>query len=395
MATFHITNANNNVPVDFSGDGDIYIVNTSVTMSVSGDNAFFGATAFTENTIQILGTVKTTTREPTIFIRGSEAFVQLGDAGRVASQSTAIWLTGPKGGVFNNGRIDAKDFGIKIENIESFVKNIDKITSDGTGIRIEGTGGEIENYGTITAVVGVKGLSGAGDTLSLFNQGTITGSQYSFNGSGANDTLLNQGSMVGDIYLLGGNDIFNNTGGTVNGTVFGGFGNDTYTVGDTSVVVEEVAGEGDDKVVARISYILKTNIETLSLSGNADINGTGNGLSNKLAGNGGANTLKGAAGDDILAGGQGNDKLVGGGGIDIFVFANRMGKDRVTDFVPEGANHDIIDLGNVSAITDFADLKANHLEKSGSDVVIFINNGDTITIEGVKINDLHANDFLF
>jgi Ca2+-binding RTX toxin-like protein len=392
--TFHI-DADTTTPIDFSADGDTYIVDLGVTMSVSGDNAFFGGTSFTQNTIQILGTVETTTSQPTILIQGSQAHIKIGDLGELSSQSTAIRLLGPKSTVANNGTIDATDFGIRIENIDSFVKNNDTITSDGTGIGIKGTGGEVENYGTITAVVGVNGDSAAGETFSLFNNGTINGSQYSFNGSSSKDTVSNRGSMVGDIYLFGGNDIFDNTGGTVNGTVFGGFGDDTYTVGNTNVLVRELAGQGDDKVIASVSYLLKGNIEALALSGSAAINGTGNGLDNELTGNGGANKLRGAAGDDSLAGARGNDTLTGNGGADTFVFANLTGKDTVTDFVPEGAGHDIVDLAHVSAITSFNDLKANHLETAGSDVIIRINNANNITLEDVKISDLHANDFHF
>jgi Ca2+-binding RTX toxin-like protein len=395
MATTIHIDANTNTPINFSADGDTYIVDAGVTMSVSGDNAFFGATAFTQNTIQILGTVETTTSEPTILVFGSNTHIRVGDLGTLLGQTTAVRLTGPKASVINNGTIDAADFGIKIENDDSFVKNNDTITSDATGIRIEGTGGEVENYGTVTAEIGVKGLSLTGETFSLFNQGTITGSVFSFSGSAANDTVINRGSMEGDISLLGGNDKFDNTGGTVTGTVFGGFGNDTYTIDSAGVVIRELADEGNDKVVADVSYTLKGNFEALVLSGSANIDGNGNGLDNALTGNGGANKLKGAAGDDILAGGRGNDVLTGDGGVDTFEFANQMGKDRVTDFVPEGANHDIVDLRQVSAITSFADLKANHLEKSGSDVVIHITNANNITLEDVKISDLHANDFLF
>jgi hypothetical protein len=46
-------------------------------------------------------------------------------------------------------------------------------------------------------------------------------------------------------------------------------------------------------------------------------------------------------------------------------------------------------------VTGFADLKAHHMEKDGADVVIDAGAGDAITLEGVKLKDLHAADFAF
>lgn len=55
----------------------------------------------------------------------------------------------------------------------------------------------------------------------------------------------------------------------------------------------------------------------LVLTGQADIDGTGNSYSNKITGNAGDNTLKGLAGNDTLTGGLGDDILDGGTGIDV------------------------------------------------------------------------------
>ncbi len=58
------------------------------------------------------------------------------------------------------------------------------------------------------------------------------------------------------------------------------------------------------------------NVESLALTGTADINGTGNSNNNSLAGNTGKNILDGGAGNDSLSGGAGNDTLMGGLGND-------------------------------------------------------------------------------
>jgi Ca2+-binding RTX toxin-like protein len=119
-----------------------------------------------------------------------------------------------------------------------------------------------------------------------------------------NDTL-NGG--LGDDALIGGP-------GT--DTLYGGVGNDAYYIDDASDVINELAGEGTDTVVASLSFSLGKNIENLMLTGTGSINGSGNELDNVVTGNAGANTLAGGAGADTLYGGDGNDVLNGGTGAD-------------------------------------------------------------------------------
>ena len=125
------------------------------------------------------------------------------------------------------------------------------------------------------------------------------------------------------------------TGGAGNDTMLGGAGNDLYVVDATTDVLTEAANEGYDSVQSTATYTLSNNIEALTLTGTAAINGTGNALDNALTGNGANNTLAGGAGNDTLIGGAGNDTLVGGAGNDLFVV------DMVTDVVTEAANEGI------------------------------------------------------
>lgn len=55
----------------------------------------------------------------------------------------------------------------------------------------------------------------------------------------------------------------------------------------------------------------------------------------------------------------------------------------------------MIILGGVTAITDFADLRDNHMAQVGADVVIDDGAGLTITLQDVDLGDLGARDFIF
>ncbi|MDF8332605.1 calcium-binding protein [Novosphingobium cyanobacteriorum] len=90
----------------------------------------------------------------------------------------------------------------------------------------------------------------------------------------------------------------------------GGSGNDTYYVDNAKDRAVELAGEGTDRVIASVSFILGTNVENLELAAGLAINGTGNDLNNILTGNGMDNVLDGKGGSDTLVGGLGNDTYI-------------------------------------------------------------------------------------
>jgi VCBS repeat-containing protein len=206
----------------------------------------------------------------------------------------------------------------------TLTENVENLTLTGAA-DINGTGNELNNIinGNLGANV-LDGLAG-NDTLNG-NTGndTLIGGDGNdlLNGDAGDDLLagdagddvLNGG--VGDDQLSGaaGNDVLN--GGVGADSMQGGSGDDTYIVENASDVVLENQAEGTDTVQSGITYTLTENVENLTLTGSAGINGTGNALDNAITGNGGSNVLKGLDGNDTLAGNAGNDVLDGGSGAD-------------------------------------------------------------------------------
>ncbi|MGS7842664.1 calcium-binding protein [Stenotrophomonas forensis] len=145
----------------------------------------------------------------------------------------------------------------------------------------------------------------------------------SVHGHDGDDTLYGE---AGDDRLFGGQGADLLEGGAGNDWLDGGegvdearggAGDDTYIVDNSNDRIVELAGGGRDHVLSSASYALSAQLETLTLTGAEDIDGTGNELANVLTGNEGANRLDGGAGDDQLFGGQGNDRLLGGSGNDV------------------------------------------------------------------------------
>lgn len=125
---------------------------------------------------------------------------------------------------------------------------------------------------------------------------------------------LNGGA--GNDKLNGGAGDDNLTGWSGADTMLGGLGDDIYFVENAGDVVTEILNQGTDNVSSRLTYTLPANIENLTLTVTAAINGTGNSLNNVITGNNAANQLNGDAGNDTLNGGAGNDTLTGWSGAD-------------------------------------------------------------------------------
>ena len=195
----------------------------------------------------------------------------------------------------------------------------------------------------------------------------ITGNEFNntLNGGAGNDSLIGGSGNdtlngeAGNDSLSGGNGNDSLDAGLGADTMNGGDGNDTYIVDNVGDVVAEsfnnVLG-GVDTVLSSVSYSLAPGtvsgqqgygIENLTLTGSANINGTGNHNKNTITGNSGNNTINGGVGNDTLNGGDGNDTLNGGDGKDILTGGS--GSDR---FTYTALSQSL--LANYDVITDYS-----------------------------------------
>jgi Ca2+-binding RTX toxin-like protein len=218
-----------------------------------------------------------------------------------------------------------------------------------------------DNYAVDSATDVLTEAVGAGsDTVNTSVSWTLAANfeNLTLTGSG---NINATGNAVGN--LIEGNRGNNVLDGKAGADILsGGAGNDTYVVDNAFDFVNELAGGGTDLVQSAVTFVLADNVENLTLTGTAAINGTGNAGANNLLGNAAANvlsglggadalnglagndTLSGGAGADTLTGGAGNDTLSGGSEADIFIFNVAPGAGNVDTLSDFSAADDIMHL---------------------------------------------------
>ncbi|MCC5635101.1 hypothetical protein LC593_04385 [Nostoc sp. CHAB 5844] len=149
-------------------------------------------------------------------------------------------------------------------------------TGDAIAEAVNGGNDKVVSYVNYTLAANVENLLLFGSALT----GTGNSLNNTITGNASNNTL--NGSTGAD-------------------TMTGGAGNDIYILDNVGDVVIELANGGTDTVQSSVNYILPTQVENLTLTGSAAINGTGNSLANRISGNAANNVLDGSTGTDTIS----------------------------------------------------------------------------------------------
>jgi serralysin len=180
--------------------------------------------------------------------------------------------------------------------------------------------------------------------------------------------------------LLTGTAIINGTGNALNNVLTGnsaanvltgGAGDDTYVVDAADTTIEALGG-GTDTVQSMVTWTLAAEVENLTLTGTAGINGTGNALNNTLTGNAAVNVLNGGLGADALRGGLGNDVYYVDNVADVVTELVNEGTDTIYSSVSYtlGANQEHLVLNAATAIHGTGNELGNNLHAGAGDNVI-------------------------
>ncbi|PPJ62947.1 hemolysin [Cuspidothrix issatschenkoi CHARLIE-1] len=172
-------------------------------------------------------------------------------------------------------------------------------------------------------------------------------------------TAINGTGNAGNNVITGnsGNNVL--TGGAGNDTLIGGLGDDTYIVDTTTDTITENDNEGTDTIESSVTLSLDTlsNIENLTLTGTAAINGTGNAGNNILTGNSANNTLSGLDGNDTYS----------------FVANSALGTDTITETATGGT--DTIDFtGTIAAVNVNLGITTSQTVNSNLKLILSANN---------------------
>ncbi|WP_459993440.1 calcium-binding protein, partial [Methylosoma difficile] len=144
-------------------------------------------------------------------------------------------------------------------------------------------------------------------TANVENVGLLAGASTA-TGNSLNNVLTGN-AAVNTLSGLDGNDTLDGKAGA--DIMTGGLGKDSYFVDDLGdQVIETSTALEDDLVTSSVTFTLGANVENLTLTGRANLKGTGNSQQNTLRGNAGNNTLDGKAGEDTMIGGLGNDTYI-------------------------------------------------------------------------------------
>ena len=179
-------------------------------------------------------------------------------------------------------------------------------------------------------------IHGGGGDDRIFGQAELNTAGPDNDDDGANDVLFGDDGND-SLFGFGGDDSLD--GGNGNDAMSGGPGADTYIVGSTGDKVFELANAGYDEVFSSVTLTIPANVESVVLTGVANINALGSKADDTLRGNSGNNTISGLAGFDVLYGGEGNDVISGGDDAD-FLYGDLGGSGLGNDTLDGGKGDD-------------------------------------------------------
>lgn len=275
-----------------------------------------------------------------------------------------------------------------VESIYGFDGNDTIDGGSGTDKMFGGRGNDTYAVDSQSEIVTEKSGEGT-DTV----QSAVSYSLADTDGGGVNGDNIENLELTGSAKINGTGNALDNVliGNSGVNILTGGLGNDTYVVNLTADTVKEIASGGKDLVKSSASFTLSANVEDLTLTGTAAIDGTGNSADNLIVGNKAAN---------VITGGQGRDVMKGGAAADTFDFNSvketlaTAAHDLINDF-KHLADH--IDLSTIDADTtvagnqsfSFLDVLGSEFSGSAGELR-FVADGQNIIIEGNVDNDLAA-----
>ena len=214
------------------------------------------------------------------------------------------------------------------------------------------------------------------DYIELFggNDGVAAGS--------GNDTVL-AGDGTDLIYGNVGADLL--SGGGSSDTIFGGQNDGPASTGSASDQPSAFRSGTETIDGGAGADLLYGNHGTDLMIGGAGIDVIYGGQDN--------DTLSGGGGGDFLYGNRGDDLLVGGDGLDVFVFGGTSGDDTIADFTQFTDYLAIQSNVNGTGIASFSDV-VSRATQSGTDVIIDLGNGNSITLQNYSTSSLVSVDVL-
>jgi Ca2+-binding RTX toxin-like protein len=300
-----------------------------------------------------------------IFAGGGNDFVASGDETQPKVLDGEAGNDSLFGGSGDDVLVGGPDIDLLIGGLGNDLYRVDHVAD--SVIELIGSGAD-----TVEASVSFA-LPSNTEALILTGAGNLVGTGNELN----NRLVGNAGNnrLVG----LDGNDRLD--GGAGADTMLGGRGDDVYVVDAAGDVVSEArATDGTDRVEASISYVLGRFVENLTLTGAANLSGTGNGLANRIEGNAGNNTLDGGAGPDTLVGRAGDDLYIVDAG-DQVVEAAAAGNDTVRSSVSFalGNTIEVLELTGTADINGSGGSGANLLRgNAGSNLLDGLAGADTM-----------------